>query len=658
MARSDFDTLARIEMIVLLAAAIALGPASVAFGGAVNRPSGGVKRPAEVPTQSPDPPAPERSSPFEAVRWSDAGTPEVQVEGTWYLPLSIDGVAVSEILDFCNKRYGDRAPKRVEEDLVEVFRAMGHPLPATVRLVLRTIPDGKELSIPNAAMTEANRSRIWQAAAAREKRKAAGERPPPPAQPGHERRLLAPEALAVCDRLMELLATHHAYSVARSVDPTKLLAETRQRFSEAPVDGFPREMIVESLQRAIASVGDGHAEIDAIQTPAPAFYLPATLVAVPAEGRGRVAALDPASRQLLDQEHPFVVAIDGVPIERWIEAASSIVAAGSPQLIERRALRALSDLPAMRTRLGIALEPDRERRASLTLGNGAGEHKTVAIAVRPDRPARPGYADASPEPSPGVTYLRIPSMTDDPKEIAAIRAACLASGPGGLILDLRGNGGGSRVLVQEIGRFLLRADAEPLVYNAARPLRLPGETPMELRERLDSRFLRPADDPRWSDAERAAIARFVSTFVPALALNNDRFHPWHFAVLTPTAADAPRIPGKVVVLLDAGCFSATDIFLCALKELDGVTLVGMPSSGGSGLTRRHDCGHGFTVRLSTMVSFQPSGTLLDGHGVTPDEVVPPGVADFTSGTDAMLERAIELLSATGRRVGSSPDAKP
>ena len=68
--------------------------------------------------------------------------------------------------------------------------------------------------------------------------------------------------------------------------------------------------------------------------------------------------------------------------------------------------------------------------------------------------------------------------------------------------------------------------------------------------------------------------------------------------------------------------------------------------------------HGFTARLSTMVSFQPSGTLLDGHGVTPDEVVPPGVADFTSGTDAMLERAIELLSATGRRVGPSPDAKP
>jgi hypothetical protein len=637
---------------------MALQPANVAFGDAVRHTSRDEKPPAEVPAQSPATPAPERSSPFEAVRWSDAGTPEVQVEGTWYVPMSINGVAVSEILDFCNKRYGDRARKRFEEDLVAALRAMEHPLPATVRLGLRTIGDGKELSIPNAAMTEANRSRIWQAAADREKHKAAGERPPLPAPQAHEGCLLAPEALAVCDRLVELLATQHAYSVARNVDPTKLLAETRKRFSEAPADGLPREMVVEHLQRAIASVGDGHAELDATHTPAPAFYLPATLVAVPAEGRGRVAALDPASRDLLDRDHPFVIAIDGAPMERWIETASGIVAKGSPQLIERRALRALSDLPAMRSRLGITLEPELDSAVSFTLGNAAGEQKTVATPVRTDQPNRPRHAPASPEPSPGVTYLRISSMTDDPQEVAAIRAACLGSGPGGLIIDLRGNGGGSRVLVQEIGRLLLRADAEPLVYNAARPLRLPGETPAELRERLDSRFLRPADDPRWTDAERAAIARFVSTFVPALALSNDRFHPWHFAVLTPAAANAQRIPGKVVVLLDAGCFSATDIFLCALKELDGVTLVGVPSSGGSGLTRRHDCGHGFTARLSTMVSFQPSGTLLDGHGVTPDEVVPPGVADFTSGTDAMLERAIELLSAAGRRVGPSVDAKP
>jgi hypothetical protein len=38
--------------------------------------------------------APERSSPFEAIRWTDKGTPEVQFSGVWYEPRSIHGVAV------------------------------------------------------------------------------------------------------------------------------------------------------------------------------------------------------------------------------------------------------------------------------------------------------------------------------------------------------------------------------------------------------------------------------------------------------------------------------------------------------------------------------------------------------------------------------------
>ena len=112
----------------------------------------------------------------------------------------------------------------------------------------------------------------------------------------------------------------------------------------------------------------------------------------------------------------------------------------------------------------------------------------------------------------------------------------------------------------------------------------------------------------------------------------------------PAPVEVGRIEiARVAVLMDAGCFSATDIFLCALKEIPGVTLIGMPSSGGSGLTRRHDRGHGFTARLSTMVSFQPSGELLDGRGVEPDILVRPGLRDVTGDEDTMLAKAIEVL---------------
>ena len=58
-----------------------------------------------------------------------------------------------------------------------------------------------------------------------------------------------------------------------------------------------------------------------------------------------------------------------------------------------------------------------------------------------------------------------------------------------------------------------------------------------------------ADDPRWTPAQRAAIAAFAGGFEPA----------WE--------------PGEG--------FSATDILLGAFAERHGVTLLGRASSGGS-----------------------------------------------------------------------------
>ncbi len=102
---------------------------------------------------------------------------------------------------------------------------------------------------------------------------------------------------------------------------------------------------------------------------------------------------------------------------------------------------------------------------------------------------------------------------------------------------------------------------------------------------------------------------------------------------------------QVVVLMDDGCFSSTDIFLGAFAELPQVTLLGTASGGGSGRARSKRLAHGgVELRLSSMASFRP--TSYDGVGIAPDVVVLPGPTDFVlGGTDAMLEAAIRQLKS-------------
>ena len=79
-------------------------------------------------------------------------------------------------------------------------------------------------------------------------------------------------------------------------------------------------------------------------------------------------------------------------------------------------------------------------------------------------------------------------------------------------------------------------------------------------------------------------------------------------------------------------------------EMQGVTLVGTPSGGGSGRTEGYGlAASGLRIRLSSMASFRPDGKLYDGNGIQPDIVVKPARGDWIGKGDAQLDKALELL---------------
>ncbi|HEU4573107.1 MAG TPA: S41 family peptidase, partial [Candidatus Limnocylindrales bacterium] len=108
------------------------------------------------------------------------------------------------------------------------------------------------------------------------------------------------------------------------------------------------------------------------------------------------------------------------------------------------------------------------------------------------------------------------------------------------------------------------------------------------------------------------------------------------------AATDPSI--KVVVLIDKGSASASEIVAAALKESDRATLVGDTSYGKGTVQQWHDLSDdngGFRLTVARWLT--PQQHWIHGVGITPDvKVTVP--ANTAPGQDPQLDRAVQLLT--------------
>jgi hypothetical protein len=569
-----------------------------------------------------------KESPFDGLRWV-GDRPEVLVAEVWYRPLSIEGVGVADILAFCEKRWPRQQQKRFGEDLVEALELMGHTLPRLVKLELITLADGRTVVLEGVPSTAAKRRAIVTASRA-------------VAEPSVARPKSVPKSAALqdLDYFRARLVDQFAYLGRRELALDTSLETIRASLS----DEVDVATLARQLRELLLRSGDGHASVTSVHDPTVARFTPFLLEEV----HGGVVAVRPDRAGFIDDKRPFVRALDGRPLADWIAALQPSIAAGSPQLVRHRALRALRELDLARRTLGL------EERDTLVLTLAAkadvGPTKEVTLPLTAERPiygvwpsgpsARLTSGKAA-KVRGGVGYLRLAEMDDElvPELRARMREFATT---GGLVVDVRGNGGGQRGLLLALAGYLLAPDAAPVVVNVAAYRASEAFREDHLG---GSRHLFRADDPRWSDAQRAAITECAARFTPEWPLP-EGFSAWHYLVLDRTGhADEYHYSAPVVVLADAGCFSATDIFLAALTELPSVTLVGLPSSGGSARAVSFELPRtGIAVSCASMVSFRVDGRSFDGRGVEVDHEVPRAPRDvLEGGGDAQLEAALERL---------------
>jgi carboxyl-terminal processing protease len=107
---------------------------------------------------------------------------------------------------------------------------------------------------------------------------------------------------------------------------------------------------------------------------------------------------------------------------------------------------------------------------------------------------------------------------------------------------------------------------------------------------------------------------------------------------------ATQIP--IVVLINEGTASASEITAGALQDLGRAKLVGVKSYGkGSvqAVTALQDGQGGVRITIARWLT--PNGRQINGVGLTPDYDVPITDSDLTAGIDPQLDKAIALLSA-------------
>jgi carboxyl-terminal processing protease len=186
----------------------------------------------------------------------------------------------------------------------------------------------------------------------------------------------------------------------------------------------------------------------------------------------------------------------------------------------------------------------------------------------------------------GVGYLRLSSFTDRaPGLFADALQGLLDQGADSLVLDLRGNPGGFIVAAQGIA----------------------------------SQFV-PSGRLLFTVESDGNVQRWESE----AGLVQDEGTP-------------------VVVLVDAGSASASEIVAAALRENDRATIVGEPTFGKNTVQIWNDLPNGGGLRLTTDRWFTPDHNSAAPNGIRPDVVV-ASPTDPTSTDDPQLDRAVEILT--------------
>lgn len=220
----------------------------------------------------------------------------------------------------------------------------------------------------------------------------------------------------------------------------------------------------------------------------------------------------------------------------------------------------------------------------------------------------------------GVGLLRLPTFSAgyDRAQVAGLFRQVKERQLGGLIIDLRSNGGG---LVDNMKHFLgfLLASGEAIGT----------EVPKQAADRYERQTGKDGSDV-------VAVAEWISRKT--------------FARPSRVAQELGPFKGRVAVLIDSGSASASEIVAAAMRELREAPLIGTRTAGAVLVSRVETTADGFLLKVPVSDYVTIKGYRIEGNPLRPDVE-----ASSRRGADA-VKVALERLSRQPAEPGADPAA--
>ncbi len=246
-----------------------------------------------------------------------------------------------------------------------------------------------------------------------------------------------------------------------------------------------------------------------------------------------------------------------------------------------------------------------------------------------------------------IAYIKIPEMVDKDETPLLFDKVnsfmqSIQNNSEALIIDVRANSGGTRDLLYEFAKYLIHPDSI-YVVNATKQ-RGPLPLPEDYKKSLHNRFLFTLSE--LDDEEQKKATEFLKSFKPIYELDENKYSEYYFGLLNGKKLGKPSFyfNKPVYILANEKTFSAASVFVSAFKGLPNIKIAGVTTDGSSGNSEWVDLPNSKLFgKISTMVSFQKNGEILDGYGTEPDIKIERDLNQVLWQSDTQLEKLKELI---------------